>query len=358
MKVAVLGIGGMGCTVIEHLRNCPEVTGIVGYDISEAARRTTAEKYGIECFEHLDPILVDTGLPLVFVTASNDAHKPLVLAALKAGKAVMCEKPIATTLEDAEEMVLTAQRLGAFFQIGFELRYSRLYTQVKDWIDAGLLGKVVNTHCFYICSEFHLKGSWRNKKATGGSMFGEKLSHYVDLPRWWIGSELIDVFTVCAPNVIPYYEVRDNYHTTYRFANGAVSHLTFMMAVGETYAGDPLQDHHERQKDDGHALRFLIVGTKGAAELDVFHRSIKRWEFGDSPTCMTSKWVDTLSWPREEDQVYYHNTLDQTKDIVRRVAQGLPPMSSAWDALQTMRLCFAAEQSADSGRLVRFSEVH
>jgi predicted dehydrogenase len=57
------------------------------------------------------------------------------------------------------------------------LRYSKLYTAIKDWADQGLLGQVVNTQCSYFCSEFHKKGSWRNKKATGGSMFGEKLSH-------------------------------------------------------------------------------------------------------------------------------------------------------------------------------------
>jgi len=44
-------------------------------------------------------------------------------------------------------------------------------------------------------------------------MFGEKLSHYVDLPRWWVGSPVTEVHSVCAPNLVPYYEVRDNYYT-------------------------------------------------------------------------------------------------------------------------------------------------
>ena len=110
-------------------------------------------------------------------TAANSAHKELTLQALTAGKAVLCEKPMAVTLGDGREMVETAERLGAFLQIGFEARYSLLYTRVKEWIEAGLLGQVVNTHCYYICSEFHHKGSWRNKlKSTGGNMFGEKLT--------------------------------------------------------------------------------------------------------------------------------------------------------------------------------------
>lgn len=357
MKVAVLGAGGMGGTVISHLKECPQVTEILAQDIREARVRELREQFQVTATTDLAAILSDAEVKLVFVTASNDAHKPLVLQALAAGKAVMCEKPIANTLADAREMVETAEHLGAFFQIGFELRYSKLYTQVKDWIDAGLLGEVINTYCVYQCSEFHGKGSWRNKKETGGSMFGEKLSHYVDLPRWWIGSEVVDVSSVCAPNVIPYYEVRDNYHTTYRFKNGAVSQLTFTMALGETFHGDPLQDYIEQQKDDGHALRYIIMGTKGAAEADVFFRRLKRWEFGDSAKCFTSTWVEDLTWDIAEDHRYYHNTSEQTQDIVRRVAAGLPPMTPARDAFETMKLVFAAEYSADCGQLVRLDEI-
>ena len=330
--------------------------GVIGYDIAPE-RIAHARKQGYSATDRLDEVLNDPAVGLVFVTAANEAHKPLVMASLAAGKAVMCEKPIATTLTDSRLMVEEAEKRNLFFQIGFELRYSRLYTLLKDWIDAGLLGQVTNTHCYYICSEFHNKGSWRNKRSSGGGMFGEKLSHYVDLPRWWIGSPVKDVFSVCAPNIIPYYEVRDNFHTTYRFENGAVSHLTFHMAVGETFHGDPLQDHIEQQKDDGHALRYLVVGTKGAAELDVFFRRIKRWEFGDSPTCMTSKWVEDIKWDPKEDETYYHNNTGQNLDIIRRVLAGQPPATPARDAYETMKLVMAAECSADTGKMVDLADI-
>jgi len=352
MKAAVLGIGGMGMGALCQSRDSGMLSDVIGYDINPERIESVKQK-GFKVTDNLDEILSDPEVGLVFVTASNDAHKPLVMAALKAGKAVMCEKPIATTLEDSRIMVEEAEKRGLFFQIGFELRYSRAYTIIKDWVDAGYLGQVMNTQFYYIGSEFHGKGSWRNKIETGGSMFGEKLSHYVDLPRWWIGSPVQDVFSVCAPNVVPYFEVHDNYHTTYRFANGAVSQLTFHMAVGETFDGDPLMDHIEQQKEDGHALRYLIVGTKGAASLDIFHRRIKRWEFGDSPKCMTSKWVEDLTWDPKEDQEYYHNNRGQLLDIITRVKEGRPPMTPARDALATMELVCAAELSADTGQIVK-----
>jgi predicted dehydrogenase len=188
-------------------------------------------------------------------------------------------------------------------------------------------------------------------------MFGEKLSHYVDLPRWWIGAEVEEIYAVSAPNVIPYYEVRDNYHCSYRFRNGAVSQLSFMMAPAATFRGDPLQNAVSQQAGDGHALRYMIYGTKGAAETDVFQRTIKRWDFGDSDYGQTSEWVHSETWDPKQDFAYFHNTHGQALDIVARVAEGKPPKTSARDSLETMRLCFAAEMSASEMRPVRLHEI-
>lgn len=352
MKIAVLGFGGMGQSVLHHTQDAPQVTGRVVYDINSAARKRASLKTGVEVYDDLDQLLADPAIKLVFITASNDAHKPLAIAALEAGKAVLCEKPMANTLEDAQCMVDTAHRTGGFLQIGFELRYSQLYIQIKDWIDQGLLGEVTSTQCTYICSEFHHKGSWRNRLETGGSLFGEKLCHYVDLPRWWIGKPVSKVYTACAPNVVPYYEVRDNYYTTCKHVGGGVSQLNFVMYVGQSFNGDPLQNVIDQQQGDGHELRYLITGTKGAAATDVFNRSIKRWEFGDSPTHMTSTLVEELTWSKQDDGRYFHDGKTQTLDVIRRVSEGLPPHTSADDALETMRVVYAADESADTGELV------
>ena len=118
-----------------------------------------------------------------------------------------------------------------------------------------------------------------------------------------------------------------------------------------------MQNLVTQQQGDGHQLTYRIIGTKGAAALDVFYRTLKRWEFGDSPKCMTNTLVETHTWPQEEDQRYYHDGATQTLDIVRRVHEGLPPATPARDAYETMRVVFAAEKSADEGRAVRMDEV-
>lgn len=357
IEVAVLGGGQMGENVIRHLGYSPLVRGITVFDRHPERMELLKQRYSVETAENLERVLEDPDIKLVFITASNNAHKDLTIAALEAGKAVMCEKPMATTLADAEVMVEAAERNKGFLQVGFELRYSRLYTAVKDWIDRGLLGRVLNTHCFYCSSAWGRQSGWRARSQASGGMFGEKLSHYVDLARWWIGDAVEEVYATCAPNVISYYEVHDNYHCTYRFRNGAVSHLTFMMGPAATFTGDPLQNAVSQQAGDGHMLRYMIYGEKGAAETDVFPRTIKRWEFGENEYGQTSEWVQAETWSPEQDFAYFHNTHDQALDIVRRVTEGEPPKTSPRDALETTRLCFAAEISVGQNRPVRLEEL-
>lgn len=346
----------MGRTVIGHLKECPEVSKIIAYDISREQLAKTKERTGVPCTESLNEVLGDPEISLVFITAANLVHKELSIAAMRAGKAVMCEKPMALNLADATEMVAEAEKHNVFFQIGFELRYSRLYSMVKEWIGEGKLGEIRNIQCNYIACAF-AANSWRIKLASGGSMFAEKLSHYIDLPRWWTGSEIRDVYTAVSPNVVSYYEVKDNYQATFRFKNGAVNHLTFMSPFASTAKTDPLQDMLEQQKEDGHELRYLIMGTRGAAETDVFHRQIKRWEFSENANGFESKWVEHCHWKPEEDHRYFHNTCEQTHDIVRRVRNGLPPMTPAKDALETMKACEAVDLSAERGSIVKISEL-
>lgn len=353
----MLGAGAMGETVIGHLLGDPAVTGVIAYDHSALRTAELAARYPIAATTELDRVLEDPQVGAVFVTASNDAHAGLTVASLKAGKAVMCEKPMAARLRDAAAMARTARETSGFLQIGFELRYSRLYTTVKRWIGEGLLGEVLGIQCIYVPGEFWGRDNWRTRAESGG-MFGEKLSHYVDLPRWWTGAEVTEVYSASSPNVVPYFQVRDNYQTTCRFATGAVSHLTFLMALASTTAQiDPLRDMLSQQHSDGHELRYLVQGTRGAAETDIFGRAIRRWAFTETRRGLDSTLEERLTWAPADDHAYLHNTTGQARDVIRRVRDGREPGISPQDALRTMLVCHAAELSSDEGRPVRIDEV-
>lgn len=350
---AILGLGNMGSTHVDAAKASPYVDRVVGYEPESGCAQLRGREMGVEATSDLDGIMNDPAIDLICIASTNETHSPLAVTALRAGKAVLCEKPMGETMAEVEAVISTQEETGGFLQIGFELHYSKMYTTVKEWIDQGLIGVPVNCHCRYYCSEFHLKDSWRSK--SEGSLIGEKLSHYLDLQRWFIGSPVEEVFSMRAPNAVEYFNHPDNHQINLRFKSGAVSNLNFVMHIAETDHFDPLLEMMDKQSDDGHFLQCHVFGTKGAIETDVFRRRIRRWEFLDSPKQLLSKIVDTVTFSEGEDLAWIHNTFGQNVRVAELVAKGLPPECPASDASETMKVCFAAERSEREKRVVRLS---
>lgn len=355
INVAVLGLGNMGATHVNAAKSSVFIDKIIGYEPQAEVAQVRGRELSIETVSELSSILQDKSIKLTYIAAPNEDHRDLVEKCLKAGKAVLCEKPMGVTLDEARDILTVEKTSGEFLQIGFELRYSKLYKTVKEWIDASLIGKPLNSHCLYYCSEFHKKNTWRSK--SKGTLIGEKLSHYLDLPRWWFGETVTEVFATSAPNFVKYFNHPDNHQINYKFANGAVSSLNFIMGVAETDTGDPLQDTQEKQVDDGHALRYMIYGDKGAIETDVFRRTIRRWSFFDGPEQLGSKIIEEIKYPESEYLEWGHNVHGQNLRIAELVANDLKPDNPASDAYETMKLCFAAEMSTNENRIVALHEL-
>lgn len=355
IDVAVLGLGGMGGCHVGAAKASPYVGNIYGYEPDAARAALRGRELDVRATDKLDSILQNPEIKLVYIAAINEVHAELTEKAMRVGKAVLCEKPMGITLDEARRMLQVEKETAGFLQIGFELHYSKIYMKAKEWIDQGLIGQVVNTQCRYYCSEFHSKNTWRSN--SKGTLIGEKLSHYIDLQRWFTNSPVEEVFSMAAPNVVDYFNHSDNHQINMRFKNGAISSLNFVMYVAESDHRDPLLEMLEKQSDDGHFLQYYIMGTKGMIETDVFRRRIRRWEFSDSPERLVSKLVEKVTYKAADDQDWIHNTHGQNMRIAELVAKGLPPEVRATDAFETMRAGFAAELSEREKRIVRMSEL-
>ncbi len=358
IDVAVIGLGGMGGTHVEAAKSSPFVERIYGFEPDEQRRISRASELGI-IPATLDEIMKKASIRLVYIASINEMHVPQAILGLRSGKAVLCEKPMGLTLQEAAQLIKVHEETGGFLQIGFELHYSKLYQSVKDWIDAGLIGTPVLNDCRYYCCEAHRKNSWRSQ-GTGSFLIPEKLSHYLDLQRWFFADEIETVYSASAPRVVSYFKHRDNHQIITKYRKGAVATLNFIMYIAETFHRDPNREMLEQQCDDGHFLQYHICGTKGAIEADVFKRRLRRWEFTDGPQydSIQSRIVECITFQPEEDQIWFHNTAGQNIRIAELVAKGLPPEVSAHDAFETMKLCFAAELSENENRLVQFSEIN
>ncbi len=145
----MFGIGIIGCGKIAQVRHIPEYAEhkdakLLGfYDINLDRAKALAATYGGTAYENVEELLANPEIDAVSICAANFAHAELTIAALNAGKHVLCEKPMATTLSDCEAMVEAAEKNGKFLMIGHNQRLAKAHSTAKKLIDDGLIGDIV-----------------------------------------------------------------------------------------------------------------------------------------------------------------------------------------------------------------------
>ena len=142
-------VGIIGCGKIAQVRHIPEYaanphTEVYGfYDINLARAEELAEKYNGKAYASYEELLADPAIEAVSVCAANHVHAEITVAALKAGKHVLCEKPMAVTLEECEAMVAAARDSGKYLMIGQNQRLAKAHAKAKELIEQGAIGKVL-----------------------------------------------------------------------------------------------------------------------------------------------------------------------------------------------------------------------
>lgn len=142
-------VGIIGCGKIAQTRHIPEYldnpySEIAGYyDFNMKRAQELAEKYSGKAYESVEEMLSDDSVDAVSVCTSNDTHAEITIAALEAGKHVLCEKPMATTLEDCEKMYDAAVKNNRYLMIGMNQRLAKAHRKAKELIENGEIGRIV-----------------------------------------------------------------------------------------------------------------------------------------------------------------------------------------------------------------------
>jgi len=145
----MIGVGIIGCGKISQVRHIPEYAdnpnvSIRGFfDQNKERAKELAQKYGAKAFDTLEELLADKSISAVSVCVANNAHCAVTVQALKAGKDVLCEKPMAVTIEQCQEMVDVAKQCGRKLMIGQNQRLADAHVKAKELIAAGEIGKVL-----------------------------------------------------------------------------------------------------------------------------------------------------------------------------------------------------------------------
>ena len=168
----------------------PVMKVICGRD--EAGVAKAAQQYGWEEFTtSWEELVTRDDIQIIDITAPSNAHKEIAIAAARHGKHIFCEKPLALTLEDAEEMLEAVTAAGVKHMVGFNYRRVPAIMLIKQMIDSGKLGKIYHFRGTYlqdyiIDPNFPLV--WRLRKEIAGSgSLGDLGAHTIDLARWLVG---------------------------------------------------------------------------------------------------------------------------------------------------------------------------
>ncbi len=194
LKAAVIGVGGISHEHITGYQNNPNTEVYAFCDINEQRLYEKADRYGVpheRCFTDKDEML--RALPeidIVSVTTWNSAHAECTIAALNAGKDVICEKPMALNAEQAAEMQAAAERNGRLLQIGFVRRFGNDCRTVKDFIDAGDFGELYYAKATYLRRNGNPGGWFGDKSRSGGGPLIDLGVHVIDLVRYLMGKPM------------------------------------------------------------------------------------------------------------------------------------------------------------------------
>ena len=145
----MINIGILGCGKIAQVRHIPEYAEnpdaklAAFFSPNRARAQEQADKYGGKVYDTAEALLADPDIDAVSICAANYAHAELSIQALNAGKHVLCEKPMATTLADCEAMVECAKKNGKFLMIGHNQRLAKAHMEAKRLIDEGLIGDII-----------------------------------------------------------------------------------------------------------------------------------------------------------------------------------------------------------------------
>ncbi len=212
---ALIGFGGMGGWHYQNIKDrLPEIRTKGAYDIRPEARKAAEEK-GLYAYSTLEELLADKEVDLVTIAVPNNFHKDLSIQCLRAGKNVICEKPVTMNAAELEEIMAVARETGKLFSIHQNRRWDKDYRIVKEILDSGVIGKP-----YFI--ESRVQGSrgsmfgWRNH--NGGGMLLDWGVHLIDQMMNMIDSPVV---SVCAHlQKVFGSDVDDNIKVFLRFENG------------------------------------------------------------------------------------------------------------------------------------------
>lgn len=335
--------------------------GVAGFVTSNEPRLAEfAKETGLPGYLSLSELVAKhPGVNLAVIGNANHQHAAATIEALSLNLHVYCEKPMAPTWEESQAMVAAERSSKGSLQIGFEYIHSTMPRRLRELQQEGFFGELLSASCV------DSRGHWwsgdpaapfekqvKLRRELGGGIVFHCGIHQLDMLRAYFG-EFSEVTAFrSGRNALPFYpqDVPDHVLLAMRTADGRTASLeVFHSRAATYYRREPAYNPNWAQVP-GHEFRLSLVGTEGSCLADFYGEKIHlfRFDHGGKETEL-ERTEDFAHHPGNE---LHHDMNGFLQRYIDHVAAGRGPLVPAEDALRTMRLAFAAEESIVTGRTV------
>lgn len=298
------------------LARLPATTLMAIWDEDTGGGRVAAERFGVPFAPDLQTLLSQDDLDAVLITAETVRHRELCEAASKAEKHILCEKPLATSLDDAEAMIAAAEARGVILATAFPMRHNLPARRLKALLDQDVIGRVLAIRA---TNHGTLPPGWfLDPVLAGGGAVMDHTVHVADLLRWYLGEEPFEVYAEISHG-LHHVPVEDAAFLTISFPSEVIATL------------DPTWSRPPSFPTWGD-VTMEIAGERGTLHLDVFAQKLILNTRGSDRT----EWI---SWGADADEA-------MIADFAQAVRKGRRPAADGRDGERALAVALTAYVSA------------
>lgn len=339
------GIVGVGMISRFHARALADVRGakLVGcYNRTQSSADKFGEEHDCQVYESLEAMLDDPQIDAVTIATPSGAHQEPAVAAAKAGKHVIVEKPLEITLKRCDAIINACADNKVLLGTIFPSRFHESARLMKKAVDTNRFGRLTLGDAYvkwYRSQEYYDSGAWRGTwELDGGGALMNQGIHTVDLLQWLMGP-VQQIQAQTATLAHKRIEVEDVAVASLKFANGALG------VIEATTAAYP-----------GYLKRIEIHGVEGSAVLE--EEDITKWDFAKkarSDAAILKQMAASQSTgggAADPAAIGHHGHAAQFKDFVKAIRTGNPPAIDGAEGRRAVEIILAIYQSASTGKPV------
>jgi UDP-N-acetyl-2-amino-2-deoxyglucuronate dehydrogenase len=342
------GFGIIGCGMIAnfHARAVGDIRGakvVACYDAVPAAADRFAATQGCRAYHNLKEMLADPDVDVVTIGTPSGAHMEPAVAAAKAGKHVIVEKPLEITLARCDKIIRACETAGVKLSAIFPSRFHQSSIELKKAVDAGRFGRLTLGESYvkwYRTQAYYDSGAWRGTwELDGGGALMNQAIHSVDILTWLMGP----VVGITAHTGLLAHEriaVEDTAVATLKFANGALGVLEASTAAFP-----------------GYLKRIEVHGSEGSAAME--EEDVVAWDFAKkvrSDAAVHARMaarVSTAGGASDPSAIGHHGHTEQFRDVLEAIRENRKPAIDGHEGRRSVEIILGVYKAAETGKVVK-----